>query len=247
MQRELTLKIAIGVLIVGFCIWVDYTPLTPIDFNNAQSLTRKNIEGLAQKNDPNAQYLLGTFYLNGYTPAQIEKNPSEARAWFKKAADNTTPHPIATYQYALMLERSDPAEALNYNARAVKLGYPPAMLKQGTYLLKNSNKENNNLTQGLALISQAAQLEYTPAMVLLATLTYEGAGIKKDKLAAIMMMDKAIASIPKRELTQEEKEWVSIHAKWMSGLSISEQKALTTLVLTQSVANGVSEPISVGQ
>ena len=81
------------------------------------------LQRIAAKGDPEAQYLLGVFYLNGVAGP---RNPAAAREWFEKAA--TQGNARAAFSLATLLAGADPPDpqaSAHWLQRAHELGFSP--------------------------------------------------------------------------------------------------------------------------
>lgn len=204
-------------LVLG--IYTDNRPAAPIDFEKPLTLSHKNMLRHAENNVAAAQYVLGTYYLAGRPEDNLTKDLNKAAEWFKKAADNE--HATAAFEYARMISDKNPSDAAKYYRQAMAKGYGPAIFALAQLKLREGAPAS--LKEGIELIYAASTVQDPMAMAYLATLQHEGAGIKKDRVTAVLTMQRAAVIAP-NAITK--KDWTEKHTAWFSQLTTKEQEAL---------------------
>lgn len=222
-----------GVLLI-MGLYVDNRPAAPIDFGKPLTLGHANMLRHAEKNVAAAQYVLGTYYFDGRPEDNVSPDKKKAAAWFKKAADNE--HATAAFQYGRMQAETNPIEAEKYYRQAMAKGYTAAVFALAQLKLRGGTP--TTLKEGIELIYAASTLQDPMAMAYLATLQYEGAGIKKDRVAAVITIQKAAAIAP-NAITR--KNWNDQHTSWFSQLTSKEQETLREqLMLGENTNPGIA-------
>lgn len=219
MTAKIKLAVVFCAIIVGLGIYIDNRPPLPIDFKNPATLSYRNIHKHAEKNVAPAQYVLGTFYRNGHEPDNIPKDLDKSKLWLKKAADNG--HTTAAFEYAQLMESSDPKIAEVYYRQAMSQGFTAALFALAQLKFHTATPEA--LKEGIELTYTAAKLKDPMAQAYLATLLYEGAGVKADRVEAVLTMQQAAANAPTAET---KKDWTSKHEQWFQALTQKEQETL---------------------
>lgn len=216
------------VKLAGFCcavmvcigIYIDTKPILPLDVANIQTITYDSLLRSAKNNDVAAQYALGTYYLYGNNKKRIPLDKTKALDWFKKAAIQS--HGPSAFEYGRLIAASNPKEAQLYYDLAIKSGFGPAIFAQSQLKLRDSTPAA--VKEGLALLIYAADTVKDPvAKAYLAVLQYEGAGVKKDRVEAILNMQNATIHAPTPET---KKDWDAKQVAWFATLTSREQNEL---------------------
>lgn len=227
MDNKLKWGGALCAFVLCFGLYVDNKPAAPIDFENPATLRYRNILRHANRDVAAAQYVLGTFYQRGHPEDRIAQDTVKAQEWFKRAADNA--HFRAAFEYARLVAPSNPGEAEKYYRQAMAKGFTAAIF--GLAQLKLREGTPGSIKEGLELLYAATKASDPMAQAYLATLLYEGAGIKKDRVSAVLTMQQAAANAPTPET---KKDWDEKHSKWFSELSDKEQNELREKLMLAS-------------
>ncbi len=188
----------------------------------------EKIQHAAQQGNKEAQYTLGLDYLRLSGVALERKETKAAQAhmaqaldWLSKSA--TQEYAPAITQYARLLETKDPVQARVLLKKAASLNEPVALYLLGTQTLKGTPQDPADPARGLELLYRAQKQEYAPAMVVIAQLLYEGAGIEKNVIEAVLLLTRAT----KAEADALRKtEYEATLAAWVGKLTDDEKKAL---------------------
>ena len=146
---------------------------------------------LAQKEDVNAQALLGRIYLLGIGDTQ---NLSEAKKWLSLAVKNldTLPGLWAQglcYEYGIEIPKSE-IQAVKYYQKAAEKGYAPAQSSLGfSYYSGNGLAKNGTLA--VQCFHKAVQQGYVAAECNLGLCYDNGVGVEKDQKMAVQWYQKA--------------------------------------------------------
>lgn len=214
--------------VVALGLYIDNKPAVPLDINNPTTLNYDNILRGAKKSDPAAQHILGMSYLYGNKEYNIQKNTAKSQEWLKKAADNA--HPAAAYEYARSISETNPKEAEKYYDLAISKGFTPALFSLSQLKIYEGTPES--VKKGLALLAYAAGTAKDPiARAYLAVLQYEGAGIKKNRIDAILGMQKAVDTAPTPETRND---WDVKQKQWTATLTKKEKDELSERLLMDS-------------
>lgn len=214
--------------VVALGIYIDHKPAIPLDVNNPATLNYDNILRGAKKSDPAAQHILGMSYLHGNKEYNIQKDTAKSQEWLKKAADNA--YPAAAYEYARSISDTNLKDAEKYYNLAITKGFTPALFSLAQ--LKIYEGTPNSVKEGLTLLVYAAGTAKDPiARAYLAVLQYEGAGIKKNRIDAIMGMQKAVDTAPTPETRND---WDMKQKKWTAALTKKEKDELSERLLMDS-------------
>lgn len=230
-----------GVLCLG--LYQDLKPPTPLNFDNPATFRYQNILRHANNNVAAAQYVLGTFYLYGHETDGIVKDNEKAKDWFKRAADNQ--HAPAAFEYGRLVAQVAPQDAEKYFRQAMAKGYTASIFALAQIKLHQATPEA--IKEGLALLYIATKAKDPMAMAYFSTLQYEGAGVEKDRVAAVLGMQQAAIIAPTEET---KKSWGETQNKWLSELSIKEQEELNErlmLGMAATTAAGAMPPPPQGQ
>lgn len=217
-------------------IYIDNPSAVPVDFNNPSTLTYKNMLLHADKNVAAAQYVLGTFYLYGRPTEKLAKDPLQAQAWFKKAADNA--HTPAAFEYARLISQSDPKQAETYFRQAMAGGFTASIFALSQLKIKEGTPAS--VKEGLALLYTSSKAKDPLGLAYFSTLQYEGAGVEKDRVGAVLGMQQAVSLAPTPET---KKDWDTKQAQWFAALTVKEQEDLNERLMansTQAVPSSVS-------
>ena len=206
-----------GLLCLG--LYQDFKPPAPLNFDNPSTFRYQNILRHANNNVAAAQYVLGTFYLYGHASEGIEKNNEKAKEWFKKAAANQ--HAPAAFEYGRLIAYTSPQEAEKYHRQAMVTGYTASIFALAQIKLHQATPES--IKEGLALLYIATKAKDPMALAYFSTLQYEGAGIEKDRVAAVLGIQQAAIIAPTEDT---KKSWTDTQHKWLSELSVKEQEEL---------------------
>lgn len=226
MSKKFIVIILFGFLVLLLTLFVDYKSMSTLDFKNPAAMSYSNVLKHANSHDIRAQYLLGSIYLNGHPVDAVKIDKEKAMYWFKKAADQK--HPVAAFEYARLT--SDIKEAELYHRQAVAGGFVASILALAQIKLKEGSPES--IKEGLALLYNSAKSNDPMGMAFLAQLLYQGAGIQKDSVAAVLWMQKAISVAP----TEDAKnKWTAQHELWFNALTDNEQNKLNGLLMTGGV------------
>lgn len=212
-------------------LYVDNKAVEPINIKNVDSLSYNSLLRNAKSNDPVAQYILGQYYLHGNASKSIPRDTTRAQEWLKKAADQK--HPPSAYEYATSIASANPKEAQKYYDIAISGGVTAALFAQAQLKLREATPDS--IKEGLTLLAYSATKANDPlAQAYLAVLQYEGAGIKKDRVQAILTMQSAVASAP-TEATK--KDWDAKQSAWLATLTQKEQEELNERLMMGRVSN----------
>ena len=206
-----------GILCLG--LYQDFKPPTPLNFDNPATFRYGNILRHANNNVAAAQYVLGTFYLYGHEVDGIAKNNDKAKEWFKRAADNQ--HAPAAFEYGRLIAPVDLQAAEKYYRQAMAKGYTASIFALAQVKLHQATPEA--IKEGLALLYIATKAKDPMALAYFSTLQYEGAGVEKDRVAAVLGMQQAAIIAPTEET---KKNWGETQNKWLSELTVKEQEEL---------------------
>lgn len=147
-----------------------------------------DIEKLAQKGDPEAQYHLGMFYNNGIGTSQDTKRAYE---WFQKSAAGADP--LGNYKLGCYYSGQgngviavDQEKALLYKLVAAKEGY---VLAQYDVAEIYFHKERMN--ESIHWLKQAADQGMFNALYALSNLYYQGEKVAQDPYSAYLYLNLA--------------------------------------------------------
>lgn len=227
MNAKMKLAVVFCTAMLALGLYIDNRPAAPIDFKNPETLRYRNIYKHAQNNVAAAQYLLGTFYRDGYEPDNIIPDLDKSGFWLKKAADNG--HPFASFDYAKLIYPSNKLLAENYYRKAMNLGFTAAIFALAQLKFHEATPEA--LKEGIELTYAAANRKDPMGQAYLATLLYEGAGVKKDRVEAVLTMQKAAANAP---TPATKKEWTTTQEEWLKTFTQQEQEDLNSLLMLGS-------------
>jgi uncharacterized protein len=123
---------------------------------------------LAEKSDPNAQFLLGMLYDAGHGVAQ---DPSVAASWYRKAAEQQ--HPVAQLFLGVLLYsgqgvKQDYAEAAHWFRAPAQSGNDEAQFYLGSMYASGHGVEKDD-SEAIRWLTQSASQRNTRAMGMLAT------------------------------------------------------------------------------
>ena len=113
----------------------------------------------------------------------IKKNDPEGMLLLKKSVEER--YPPALVLYGNYIEDTHPEAAEVYYKEASAQQYPEGMFNLSRFYLQKNETE-----KGLPLLVKAADLQSENAQILLAQLLFEGAGIEKDRMKAILLLKK---------------------------------------------------------
>lgn len=229
MDNKVKWGLAICGVVLSIGLYLDNRPAQPIDFENPATLSYRNIERHANNNVAAAQYVLGTYYLKGYPP-EVKIDSTKAAFWFKKAADNE--HSTAAFDYAQLMKSTNPEEAEKYYRQSMAKGYAASIFALAQ--LKLHQNTPASIQEGLKLIYAASSVQDPLATAYLASLLHEGAGIKQDRVAALLTIQKAAAIAPTPET---KKDWDAKYKAWFDELDAKEQERLNEQLM---LGNGSS-------
>ncbi len=136
------------------------------------------LESAARHGDKDAQFRIGTRFLNG---GGLEGGETAAARWFAKAAGQG--HIEAQYMLASMLERGagvakDEAKAIELYRQAATAGHVQAMHNLGTLLLNNETPQSYR--EAASWFERAAEAGLADSQYNLALLYEHGLGIEQD-------------------------------------------------------------------
>jgi uncharacterized protein len=115
---------------------------------------KSKLKDRAEKNEPDAQYILGLLY--EFPQDGAPANRSGAAYWFKRASDQG--HVQATYRLGLYYyDQGSDTDAYHYLEKAAKPGFPPAMTMLGEMIVKE-NIGGNGPYYGLFWLEKAARV-----------------------------------------------------------------------------------------
>ena len=135
-----------------------------------------DVESIAQRGNPEAQYMTGMMYNNGIG---VSRNPQKAFEWFRKAAD--AGDPLGAYKLGCYyggqfnVVAVDLAKALEYKLIAAKAGYDRAQHDVGIRYC-----EKGNYGETIKWWKMSAEQGYPMALYNLSVMYNEGKGIPKD-------------------------------------------------------------------
>lgn len=227
MDNKIKWSIAFCTLVLTVGLYVDNKPAQPIDFEKPETLSHSNMLKHANNNVAAAQYVLGTYYGSGRPQDQVAPDQEKAKAWFKKAADNE--HATAAFEYARLIAKNNPAEAEKYYRQSMAKGYTAAVFALAQLKFRSSTPAD--LKEGIQLMYAASTLQDPMALAYLATLQHEGAGVKKDRVSAVLSIQKAAELAPNLTL---KKDWTDKYTVWFAELNSKEQKLLNEQLMLGS-------------
>jgi hypothetical protein len=141
------------------------------------------LKALADKNNADAQVLMGKAYAEG---RGVEQNFQQAVAWFKKAAENGSPDGQAALGsfYLMGIDvQKNPQKAMEWLLKAAKQGSGNAMDNLGLMYVQGQGVPKD-FKQGVAWFHKAADKGYPGAYFPLGKMYAEGIGVKKDPAEA---------------------------------------------------------------
>jgi len=138
----------------------------------------ETLESAARRGDKDAQFRIGTRFLNG---GGLDGGAAPAARWFAKAAGQG--HIEAQFMLASMLERGagvakDEAKAVALYRQAATSGHVQAMHNLGTLLLKNETAQSYR--EAASWFERAAEAGLADSQYNLALLYEHGLGIEQD-------------------------------------------------------------------
>ena len=226
MDIKLKFVLAASSIIIASALFTDFKSPQPINLNEPSTLSFFNIEKHANNDVAAAQYVLGTFYLYGHEQDKIEKDSTKAKYWFKKAADHQ--HGPAAFEYARITE--NPKDAEFYYRKAISNGFPASIFALAQLKLKEGNPAS--IKEGIELMYAATEAKDPMAMAFFATLLHEGAGVKKDNVAAVLWLHKASTHAPNPEI---KKDWTAKHEQWLAALTEEESIDMNDRLMTDGL------------
>ncbi len=154
----------------------------------------------AEDGDAEAQFKLGIKY---YFPCDgVKFSFTEARRWFKKAADNNYPDAQCLLGLICSEERRIPhdlSKSENYFLEAAKLGHDEAQYEIGKmYLLGNGVKLDKQ--EGIKWLEKAAEQDNIEASWELCEIYTKGKGTRRNETNANLWGKRAIRLTPKKYL-----------------------------------------------
>lgn len=144
----------------------------------------------ANAGNAEAEFLVGAKYELG---AQVPKDPAQAAAWYRKAADKG--YPQAEHSLGILYEFGtgvgmDPATAAQLYRKAADQGFAPAQFSLGL-LYAHGKGVPQDITQALAWYQKAAQQKNSDALLNLAFLYHNGQGVPKDERRSFDLLRQA--------------------------------------------------------
>ena len=144
----------------------------------------------ANAGNAEAEFLVGTKYELG---AQVPKDPGQAAAWYRKAADKG--YPQAEHSLGILYEfgtgvPADPATAAQWYRKAAEQGFAPAQFSLGL-LYVHGKGVPQDFAQALAWYGKAAQQKNSDALLNLAFLYHNGQGVPKDEARSFDLLRQA--------------------------------------------------------
>ena len=144
----------------------------------------------ASAGNPDAQFRVGAQYELG---AHVTKDPAQAAAWYRKAADQG----FAQAQHSLggLYELgngvpADPTTAAQWYRKAAEQGFAPAQFSLGLCYVHGTGVPQD-FGQALAWYGKAAKQNNSDAMMNLAFLYHNGQGVPKDEARSFDLVRQA--------------------------------------------------------
>jgi len=140
--------------------------------------------------NPDAQFRVGTQYELG---AHVARDPAQAAAWYRKAADQGFPQ--AQHSLGVLYELgtgvpADPATAAQWYRKAADQGFAPAQFSLGLCYVHGKGVPQD-FEQALAWYGKAAKQNNSDAMLNLAFLYHNGQGVPKDEARSFDLVRQA--------------------------------------------------------
>jgi TPR repeat protein len=144
----------------------------------------------ANAGNPDAQFRVGTQYELG---AHVAKDPAQAAAWYRKAADQGFAQ--AQHSLGVLYELgtgvpADPTMAAQWYRKAAEQGFAPAQFSLGLCYV-HGNGVPQDFGQALAWYEKAAKQNNSDAMLNLAFLYHTGQGVPKDEARSFALVRQA--------------------------------------------------------
>ena len=144
----------------------------------------------ASAGNPDAQFRVGAQYELG---AHVTKDPAQAAAWYRKAADQG--YPQAQHSLGVLYEfgtgvPADPATAAQWYRKAAEQGFAPAQFSLGLCYVHGKGVPQD-FGQALAWYGKAAQQKNSDAMLNLAFLYHNGQGVPQDEARSFDLVRQA--------------------------------------------------------
>ncbi|HBP22578.1 MAG TPA: hypothetical protein DEA08_32965 [Planctomycetes bacterium] len=133
----------------------------------------------------------------------VERDPAEALRWLRRAAQSGDPEAQARLGYQLV-HASSPAEqqeGLALVREAAQAGSAFAMATLGTLLLEGGVVERD-VVESARWLKRGAELDYVPAMRMLAEAYWHGRGVEEDDDQAMVWWGRAAESGDPRSMTR---------------------------------------------
>jgi hypothetical protein len=133
----------------------------------------------ASAGKPEAQFRIGVQYELG---AHVTKDPAQAAAWYRKAADHG--YPQAQHSLGVLYEfgngvPADPVTAVQWYRKAAEQGFAPAQFSLGLCYVHGKGVPQD-FGQALEWYWKAAKQNNSDAMLNLAFLYHNGQGVPRD-------------------------------------------------------------------
>lgn len=228
MDKKLKWCASFCAVLIGTGLYVDNKPPTPLDFDNPATLHYDNVKKHADNGVSAAQYVLATYYQYGNPTEGVKKDQARALTLFKLAADQS--NAPAAFEYAAMISKSNPQEAQAYYRKSIAGGFKAALFALSQ--LKMHENSPSSVKEGLALLYAAANANDPLALAYFATLQYEGAGVQKDPVGAILRMQSAAQQAPTPET---KKSWTTTQEKWFNALTEKEHEELNDRLMMNTM------------
>jgi hypothetical protein len=144
----------------------------------------------ASAGNPDAQFRVGAQYELG---AHVTKDPAQAAAWYRKAADQGFAQ--AQHSLGVLYELgngvpADPATAAQWYRKAAEQGFAPAQFSLGLCYVHGKGVPQD-FGQALAWYGKAAKQNNSDAMLNLAFLYHNGQGVPKDEARSFGLVRQA--------------------------------------------------------
>ena len=134
----------------------------------------------AEEGKPDAEFLVAVQYELG---AKVKKDPSEAAAWYRKAAEKG--YAQAQHSLGVLYEYGngvpvDYATAISWYRKAAQRGFAPAEFSLG-FCYEHGKGVPQDYKQAISWYESAAQQKNSDALMNLAYLYHNGTGVPKDE------------------------------------------------------------------